>query len=508
MRFIFIFLVFISCALIPEHYDINKVSKSGELTAFSSGQDYTDNLWDDWAGNRGIILNSDDFLNAWKGMARNRQLVQVSQPALPLNGYIELDGLDYFKYLATASDSLTGDFTLAVYARQAVAQTGTRSLFDSNTNVPRLICYTRTSTGFIGIAYNGVVYNTTTVFPSDNVFHTLIYSVSGLGGQASIYLDGSLIGTFSITGGGLNANTGQYIYFMKGTTTTAFSGHIKKMRVYKEALNDSAVSILNTGDFVNDIIDNTPCHVRIIAGQSNCGAPTENNLIDYPIELQGEIQGAYLWNYSNTDKYTWKAIDGSPNYFVGNSSYPIYPGPFLKLAYDLKQANPTDNVYIIEHYKSSTSLAVSWAPTKPLRETLMQRIREGLLQLKCEQRNIASVKFLWIQGENDSTDSTNAANYKDNLILLDSEVRANISTQYVDNVTTIISYLSDHCGHRTSTAFFGNVTYANQLAFVNMDTVLHKGINTDDLIDFPMIGSNVHYSPVGYVSIGREAAKY
>lgn len=461
--------------------------------------DYTSNIYDDWAANRGLRLTSNASLNKWIGLTNSLILTHTGTtnlPSVPSGGVLATTSMGFNTDI---THPITGAFTFCWYGRKQTATNAEVTIFDTNTAAPRAKVMLRISSAInhIGISYNGVIKDTGVQFPYDANFHTIFVRCDGT--NAAVFLDGSQIGsTFTVTGGGLN--TTQKLFILTSSTGLGLFGETKRIRIYKESLSDSLISVVNSGDFVQHIVDTGNSRLLGFFGQSNNGENASFTRADYPTVLQGQLDDPWLWDYVANDpgSNSFIPIPANVSAFFTNSSYPIACGPFLNAGYTIKQNYPNDHVFILETYKGGTNLYADWAPGTPtgLRAVSIGRMQTALATLIAEERTLVSINFIWIQGENDCN-TTMQPSYLSNLNLLDSDMRAVCGS----DMRFIEVYLSSQCISRTTQV--GNDIFANQMTFVSQDTVHRFGVVTDS---FQMMTYPVHYTPTGYCSIGAAIA--
>lgn len=388
--------------------------------AAPSPTEYRTNLLEEFIANGGGRMGALNFVPStggvqkqydWGGVQNNYRITGVGLVDIPVAGILTMDGTaDYFTYPTNTYPGISGPITLAYLVKSSATVSKTSTLFDTNTNTPRLKCFLRISAAnsHMGISYNGTTFDSGFDFTYDGNLHVLIFRIDGTNSTASIWVDGVQKGsTFTITGGGLNANTGQFLYCFNGVG--APSGQfapikIAKFRIYTEAINNTNIGIISTGDFINTTPSSVPVHVVIFSGQSNTAPPVADNYRSfYPAYLQTGLTSIYIWQQT-ANSYKFVPMADNVDVFATSGAYRVATGANLEIAYRLRAKYPDDEIRIIEFYQAATALAVAWENTVPnsLQSILTSYIDNGLSLLKAEQRNIVDINFLWWQGEGDA----------------------------------------------------------------------------------------------------------
>lgn len=378
--------------------------------------DYLTNIYDEWIGNRGLnlILSTGSVQKEydWTGQRSGVKALSVGSMDPPDGGFYTLDGTaDYFTIATNTYPGLTGAASVVFLVKCLATASRQMTLFDTNTNSPRLIFLVRISAANtnMGFKYNNVTYDCGAAFPFGSSFHVVVVKVNGAGSQGRVEVDGVQVGsTFSITGGGLAANTGQTLYLFNGVGSPASQFApmlVQKVRIYNEYLSDAHSLLMATGDFAIPVAaDTTSMHWGSIAGQSNNSPVTaDNHIASYPSDLANGFPDVYLWQVtSNLNKFV--PIPGGVDQLTASGSNPVRIGPVLKIAKDWRAAKGTDLLRITEFYVAATALAVAWDPlvAGSLQTTLLTYIKNSLALLKAEQRNIQSFWMKWNQSEGDS----------------------------------------------------------------------------------------------------------
>jgi hypothetical protein len=110
----------------------------------------------------------------------------------------------------------------------------------------------------------------------------------------------------------------------------------------------------------------------------------------------------------------------------------------LSFGHRLKELYPNDEIYLVKYAISSTSLAGNWNPNGDggnCFQMFQARVNAAMTSLTKAGKEPTIAGMVWMQGEDDSTQSPNAAAYADNLTALVAKVRtftgAGANTKFV-----------------------------------------------------------------------------
>lgn len=486
--------------------------------------DYRTNIYDEWISNRSLRLKNDvTTVNGWWGV-ENDNLIQrfgadATVIAIPTNQVLTFNGTDArLGFPLTGStnlETIIGNCTFVYKVRGSAAKANANPLWDSfNTSAPRTTMYLELSNTVseISIRYNGVNYSTTQDFAFDNAWHTVVYRFGN--NVADCWYDGVQVGNWTTTGGAPNFNTGTPIMSFTNVTGSNFYGKydIQKLRIYTEWVSDANLAIMLAGPLSQTEGNTNDTHVVFVAGQSNANLnDADHQRDDFPVNLQTGLTEALFYDYEalyGNSKTFFRPITDNTTIFL-SGSLPLNCGPWLKVAKELLTNYPSDEIRMVQIANSATSLAVEWLPTSGTMYTnWLTTYRPALRLLLAEGRNIASITFLWIQGENDATNATYAANYETNLTSFMSDFRTKVQAQLdLYSVTTPIKVVISKLSDQTTFTYKNDVRTAQE-NWVALNTTLNKIVNTDNATDFPMEAGKVHFLPNGMTEIGRVAATH
>lgn len=238
--------------------------------------------------------------------------------------------------------------------------------------------------------------------------------------------------------------------------------------------------------------------VLIVAGQSNA---------------QGLSDDAAAISYTADPlTVTWdggKFVDYVPNSRTGFSlfnGFDYHPGPEYGYAAAFRAANPSSPLVIIKPVAAGTQLASSgslavydWSPSSagelyPQAKTF---ITNALSALSTLGYTAPAVTVLWVQGENDASDSTMASNYQTNLSAFVTSVRSDwglgTGNFIIARVRSAFSFSS------TVRAAQFNVAAANPGGPVGLIETSDLAVNAAD---------NTHYRIVSLKTLGQRAYQF
>lgn len=479
---------------------------------YQAAADYTTNIYDSFVPNRGIVPTADSLtVSTWSGIINLRKLTQLGTPAIPANAVMTFTLGQGFLLPTASNPSIVGAASFDFKIQKTSATSGIVDLLDTNTNVPRLKFYLRISVGNpnVGISYNGITYDAGFVYPYDASIHNMSLCVDGTNNVATIYLDTVLKATITITGGQLNCNTGQVLGFFRNAVANSeqFAGTCKGFRIYNEYHSAATITILHTGSWQNDIVDNTNLIEGFIWGQSNVGPPlvSDNTIGFYDATLQNGFADVEMWDYVNLK---WIPIPGSVSTLIsGGFIGSIKIGEILKIAYDLRAKFPGYKIRLMEYYLASTPLAntgtTNWVATNTLYKNWKNNALCAMVVDTLEQRNLVKRFIFGSQGEQDSLVLADSNNYPANIIEFYQRIRV-----YLGATTLAIhSLVSTRISSSFPAAQVATVRNG-QIAWAATDATNNKTIDTENASLYPYSTGNIHYNPTGQTNIGAQVVTY
>ncbi len=246
--------------------------------------------------------------------------------------------------------------------------------------------------------------------------------------------------------------------------------------------------------------------VFLLSGQSNmCGAGLVSEL---PSELNKPHDSVLIYLASEGDaskKGKWLTLE--PGF--GSSMLPQQPnqgkpcfGPELPFGKTISDSLPAVKIAIIKDAVSGTSLAESnngWRPPSSggtvgsLYSNMMKHIKDALGSLDTSKYTIHMGGFVWLQGEFDAMNSSQANAYETNLTNLIKDIRDTLNTEDLPVILPMIDVQSVWSQNAKVRA--ADIAVRNKLK--NVDTLDTKGFETD----------GIHYKAKGVIKIGRIAAE-
>lgn len=225
--------------------------------------------------------------------------------------------------------------------------------------------------------------------------------------------------------------------------------------------------------------------VLMVSGQSNAIGRAHNPICDAKVAAY-TFERTYIFKAN-----AWEILspaDYTQSYGQLEGQHGVEP----YLAYLFEQNNPNDKLYIIKYAVGGVSLAVDFAPHGTLYNTLVEDYIEPALatdELSC----YTPLGFWWMQGESDSLDATQAADYLTNLKGFFEALESDVSA--IAEFPKVIGTVRPNAVWTYQTL----VRAAQYRYCVNNDLAL---IKTDDLA---VNGGDdlVHYSAAGMALLGK-----
>jgi hypothetical protein len=374
--------------------------------------DYTTNLFDEWVANRQFVLNTDNTtIGTWNGYRNNILATPSLSFGKPDAGELAVSGNKGFTL--PASMNVTGDVSFAFIIKSSARNNAEQRLFHAALT-PQLILNLEISAANVnmGMLYNSQSLNFGTAFPFDGQWHVLVFKiVSGV--NASVYLDGVKVGNTvsfsSSTAIDWTANSTRRFFRTASTGTVGFTGSVRKMRIYKEALSDVNIALIsNPANAFSTLVTDSRDIYRIeYIGQSNANG--SGVLVgDLPPYLQGVVPNCFVWDFNNRK---WIPLDAN------NRPVNFGIGPVFQTAWLHHQAHPDALIYLNSYCYGGTSLAVDWAVgtgTRYLEWFQYWDAANALLTLEQRMPKIHNTYITWAQGENDAQVQAQAEAYQTN----------------------------------------------------------------------------------------------
>ena len=242
--------------------------------------------------------------------------------------------------------------------------------------------------------------------------------------------------------------------------------------------------------------------VFLLSGQSNmCGAGVVNEL---PAELKKPVDSVIIYLASEGDANKlrkWLTLEPGFGSSQLNGGKPAF-GPELLFGKTISDSLPGIKIAIIKDAVSGTSLAESnngWRPPSSggsvgtLYSNMMKHIKDAFDALDTSKYTIHMGGFVWLQGEFDAMNNSQADAYETNLTNLIKDIRDTLNAEDLPVILPMIDAQSIWSQHAKVRA--ADIAVRNKLE--NVDTLDTKGFETD----------GIHYKAPGVIKIGRIAAE-
>lgn len=243
----------------------------------------------------------------------------------------------------------------------------------------------------------------------------------------------------------------------------------------------------------------TDLYVFLFSGQSNMvGA---GMVKDLPPELNKTFDKVQIYLCQGCDNSkVGKWLPLGPGFGGDILSMQCF-GPELTFAKTLTDSMPDKEFALIKDAVSGTYLnqPYGWRPpssggvTGILYNNMMKHIDEALKTIDTSKYTIRMSGFVWLQGEFDAVNPTDAIAYETNLTNLINDIREKLNT---DDLPVIIP-LIDVQSVWTHNSIVRAAGIAVRNKFENVDTLDTKGFESD----------GIHYNANGLIKLGQIAAQ-
>lgn len=221
--------------------------------------------------------------------------------------------------------------------------------------------------------------------------------------------------------------------------------------------------------------------VFLLAGQSNMAG--EGMVSELLAPYNSPLAAVKFWNNN-----AWEALQGG----FGDGTPGVRFGPELSFGHAIQKLFPTDDIYLVKYGLTSTSLAVNWNPngTGDCYNTFKAKANAAIQNLTAAGKSPVIAGMLWMQGENDALNSTQAAVYSQNLTNFIRTARRDFSTP---DMQFVIGRILPCYGTPTDSDLVRNaeMTVPGQVGHASW-------INTDDL----QLAFTGHYGTQGQIDLG------
>lgn len=159
--------------------------------------------------------------------------------------------------------------------------------------------------------------------------------------------------------------------------------------------------------------------IIVVAGQSNARAFATTGS-DVPVELQASDSGIQIWN---SDLGQFEEYEAGANSDTWNADTAAEKwGPEAAFAHAFRDETGASDIYIVKIAVDSTTLASDaggddWDPDNSgeLYDDMVGELNSAKAELTGSGKTPVVAAVLWMQGEHDALDSTDASNYGVNL---------------------------------------------------------------------------------------------
>lgn len=287
----------------------------------------------------------------------------------------------------------------------------------------------------------------------------------------------------------------------------ALSSGCKKVTLVKQAVEQA---IVRDTTYIRDTV--LPSYdtvmLYLLAGQSNCGRP------HYPgdgstgaaatpgqhLLYDSAIRGFQIYN-PIYDSAHFHDIQAGVNTYLINYITTDEMGPEVSFMKAMHDSSGLKEAYLIKYGIGNTALANYWLAGGQY--GLYYYFSKGI-QLLLSRHKIPVFKgFIWMQGENDATDSTWATQYEHNLALFVNQFNSmyqdvcNASAIPYNDYKFVIGRIN---GAQDPTEVYRNLVRLNEENYVLVNKQNSVWINTDN---YPLFGG-VHYTVTGQIQFGKD----
>ena len=257
--------------------------------------------------------------------------------------------------------------------------------------------------------------------------------------------------------------------------------------------------------------------VYLLGGQSNGnGRGDAAELSVLPLSAEGvaapQTDVGFYWNRTqettngNLEQGIWLDLQPDSGHGINSpAGHTVEFGPELTFGRMMADNDPSVNIAIIKYTHGGTNLHTQWSATGFQYQTFITTVEEGLSALTSNGDTFEPGGMIWVQGEADAGNATNAGNYEANLRDLITRVRNDVFGGESPGGYTlpfVISGLSNN----QYTSFTGNPWTVRQA----QERVASSGrqtafVNTDGLSTYPGSG-RIHFDATAQIAIGRGCA--
>lgn len=241
----------------------------------------------------------------------------------------------------------------------------------------------------------------------------------------------------------------------------------------------------------------------IIAGQSNCGRSRWSEASAQQItDYGGAKTGIKIFDYGYNQTDFTTLVPGT-NTMLENYSFTDEMGPEVSLSRNLLTYGISE-AYIIKVGIGNTDLYNNWSPGGSSEVVFNDRLNRAFKWLNDNSIDFSLKAFIWMQGENDATNSTWANNYLSKLTYFFNDfnyyLKNKISEYDFANFTNYKKVIGRINGINDASEVYRTVVRTAQADYCNIAANNAVMINTDG---YPL-KDYVHYSVTGQIDFGND----
>lgn len=189
---------------------------------------------------------------------------------------------------------------------------------------------------------------------------------------------------------------------------------------------------------------------------------------------------------------------GSGHGFNNPGSHPVEFGPELSMGRTLADLFPTRNTLIIKYGHGGSNLHTQWAAGGDRYNSFISTVNAALGDITAAGATYQLKGTVWVQGEADAGNATNAGNYQANLTDLISRIRNDVFAG--EAAPFVISRLSDN-QYSSVTGNVGTVRTAQQQTAASLVNV--EWVDADDASFSTYSNGIIHFDANGVINLGN-----
>ena len=245
--------------------------------------------------------------------------------------------------------------------------------------------------------------------------------------------------------------------------------------------------------------------VYFLAGQSNGSGrgdasqiPAGSPLANPQTDVQFYWRKTLVTTNGNLTQNTFVPLQPDSGHGRNNpGSFPVEFGPELGMGRTLADLFPTRNILIIKYSHGGSNLHTDWAAGGTRYNTFISTVNDALADITAAGATFQLRGIVWVQGEADAGNATNAGNYGTNLTDLISRMRTAVFAGA--EAPFVLSRLSDN-QYPTLSSNVQTVRTAQQQTAEAMANV--EWVDADDA-EFSTYSGTVHFNAAGITNLGN-----